>query len=404
MERDIVVIGGGHAAAQFCAGMAEAGQGARVHLVCEEPDLPYQRPPLSKSFLKRPDEAAQSIRGEAWYPEAGIELHLGTAAEAIDREARVVRLAGGRSLPYGVVVLATGTRARVLPGLPSGLSNVVLLRTAADARALRTHLGEARQVVVLGGGFIGLEIAATAQALGRQVTVLEAAPRLLSRSLSPEMAEHVLLSHRAAGVDIRLGEKVSDFEVAQARLRAIHLGAQRVPLDLLIIGIGARPETTLAQAAGLDCRDGVVVDAFMRSSDARILAIGDCARFPLSGQGSDRRLESVQNAHDQARTAVATVLDRPAPYAALPWFWSEQGSMRLQMAGCMPAQSVRHLRPGARGDAFSILHYTPQGRLACVESVNAPQDHMAARKLLEAGHSPAPAAACNPATALKTFT
>lgn len=227
MERDIVVIGGGHAAAQFCAGMAEAGQGARVHLVCEEPDLPYQRPPLSKSFLKRPDEAAQSIRGEAWYPEAGIELHLGTAAEAIDREARVVRLAGGRSLPYGVVVLATGTRARVLPGLPSGLSNVVLLRTAADARALRTHLGEARQVVVLGGGFIGLEIAATAQALGRQVTVLEAAPRLLSRSLSPEMAEHVLLSHRAAGVDIRLGEKVSDFEVAQARLRAIHLGAQR---------------------------------------------------------------------------------------------------------------------------------------------------------------------------------
>lgn len=150
MERDIVVIGGGHAAAQFCAGMAEAAQGARVHLVCEEPDLPYQRPPLSKSFLKRPDELAQSIRGEAWYPEAGIELHLGTAAEAVDREARVVRLAGGRSLPYGVLVLATGTRARELPGLPSGLSNVVLLRTAADARALRTLLGEAQQVVVLG--------------------------------------------------------------------------------------------------------------------------------------------------------------------------------------------------------------------------------------------------------------
>lgn len=403
MDRDIVVIGGGHAAAQFCASLTEAGQGARVHLVCEEPDLPYQRPPLSKSFLKQPEESVQSIRGEAWYAEAGIQIHLGTAVEAIDRKARVVRLAGGRSLPYGVAVLATGTRARTLPGLPERIDNVVQLRTAADARVLRRQLGEAQQVVVLGGGFIGLEIATTARALGRQVTVLEAAPRLLSRSLSPEMAEHVLRSHRAAGVNIRLGEKVSGFEVAQAKLQAIHLAAERLPLDLLIVGIGATPETTLAQAAGLDCRDGVVVDTFMRSSDARILAIGDCARFPLPQEESDRRLESVQNAHDQARTAVATVLDRPAPYGAVPWFWSEQGSMRLQMAGFMPTQSMRHLRPGAREGAFSILHYTPQGRLACVESVNAPQDHMAARKLLEAGHSPTPEAACNPATALKTL-
>ena len=401
--RDVLVIGGGHAAAQFCAGMVEAGQGARLHLVCEEPHLPYQRPPLSKSFLKNPQEAPQPIRGADWYAQSGIEVHLGARAEAVDRDARTVRLADGRALPYASLVLATGTRARSLPSLPSGLRNVGPLRTAGDAERLRANLAGASRVVVLGGGFIGLEIAATARAAGKAVTVLEAAGRLLGRSLSPEMAEHVRSSHQDAGIDIRLGVSVTGFEADGDRLVAVQCGAQRLEADLLVVGIGAVAETTLAQAAGLECRDGVVVDSFMRTSDPRILAIGDCARFPVPGGAGDRRLESVQNANDQARTAVATVLGNPSPYAALPWFWSEQGRLRLQMAGCMPAEAARHRRPGPREDAFSVLHYTPDGVLACVESVNLPQDHMAARRLLEAGRSPHPAMACDASVALKSW-
>jgi 3-phenylpropionate/trans-cinnamate dioxygenase ferredoxin reductase subunit len=319
MQRDVVVIGGGHAAAQFCAGMVEAGQGARLHLVCEEPHLPYQRPPLSKSFLKNPEEAAQPIRGSDWYAESGIKVHGGTIAEAIDRHAGTVRLNDGRGLPYSTLVLATGTRARTLPSLPAGLRNVAQLRTAADAAALRANMADARHVVVLGGGFIGLEIAATARALGKQVSVLEAAPRLLARSLSSEMAEHVLRNHQAAGIDIRLGTSATGFEADGDRLVAVLLGPERLDADLLVVGIGAVAETAIAQAAGLACRDGIVVDRFMRTSDPRILAIGDCTRFPLPG-GGDRRLESVQNANDQARTAVATVLGHSVPYAALPWF------------------------------------------------------------------------------------
>jgi len=403
MERDIVVIGGGHAAAQFCVGMAEAGQGGRVRLVCEEPHLPYQRPPLSKSFLKNAGEAAQPIRGEPWYADAGIELHLGAAAEAIDRASCTVRLAGGRALRYAHLVLATGTRARAVPSLPEGLRNVCRLRTAADAQGLRQRLEDAGRVAVLGGGFIGLEIAATARALGKEVTLIEAGGRLLGRSLSPEMAGHVLRSHEAGGVDVRLGAAPSRFECEGGRWLAVWLDGQRLEADLLVVGVGAMPETALAEAAGLACRDGVLVDGFMRTGDPRILAIGDCTRFPLPDGSGDRRLESVQNANDQARTAVATLLGQPSPYAALPWFWSEQGGMRLQMAGCMPAESVRHRRQGARPDAFSILHYTPDGRLACVESMNAPQDHMAARKLLESGCSPPPAGACDGAVALKSF-
>src|SRR6218665_245679 len=401
MHRDIVVIGGGHAAAQFCAGMAEVGLGARVHLVCEEPDLPYQRPPLSESFLKQASEEPQPIRDEDWYKAARIQVHLGVSVEAIDRASGAITLSDGRNLRYKTVVMATGTRARTVAALPSGLTNVAHLRSAQDARALRVRLKQAQRVVVLGGGFIGLEIASTAQSMRRQVTVLEAAPRLLARSLSPEMAEHVLHTHRAAGIDIRLGEMASSFEVTHGQVQAIHVGETRLPLDLLIVGIGAVPESRLAQDAGLLCRDGVVVDAFMRSSDPNILAIGDCARFPLGNGSGDRRLESVQNAQDQARAAVATVLGQPAAYPALPWIWSEQGSMRLQMAGCMPKDSVRHRRPGAREGAFSILHYTAEGRLACVECVNVPQDYMAARNLLAAGRSPGPQDACDPATPLK---
>jgi len=397
----IVIVGGGHAGAQLCNALAAAGLGSRVHLVCDEAELPYQRPPLSKAFLKTPQEALQPHRGPAWYAEAGITLHRGDAAVAIDRTARSVRLRSGAVLPYAQLVLATGSTPRTLPALPHTLANVALLRSAADAHRLRELITAAHSLTVLGGGFIGLEIAATARGLGKAVKVLESAPRLLARSVSPELAEHVLATHRASGIELHLGVTVDAFERAGERLAALSVDGRRHGVDLLVMGIGAAPETRLAQQAGLACENGIVVDENLRTSDPAILAIGDCANFPEHGSGRRLRLESVQNANDQARTALATLTGRPEPYRALPWFWSEQGPLRLQMAGLMPADGTRHRRAGATPASFSILHYVGE-RLACVESVNAPLDHMAARKLLESGKSPAPALACDPAVPLKS--
>ena len=398
----IVVIGGGHAGAQLCNGLAAAGLGARVHLVCAEPLLPYQRPPLSKAFLKGPDEALQWHRPAEWFAEAGITVHAGDAAVAIDRAGRRVTLASGRVLPYERLVLATGARPRSLPNLPPGLDNVAELRSAADAARLRDRLAAASSVTIVGGGFIGLEVAASARARGLAVRVLESAPRLLMRSVSAELSEHVLRTHQASGVELLLGVAVGGFQVGGDRLISLEVNGQTQPVELLVLGIGAAPEHALASAAGLDCENGIVVDEFMQTSDPAILAVGDCTNFPEARSGRRLRLESVQNANDQARTAVLTLTGAPQAHRALPWFWSEQGSMRLQMAGLMPADAERHLRPGATPASFSVLHYA-NGQLACVESVNAPMDHIAARKLLEAGISPGPAEACDPARALKSF-
>jgi 3-phenylpropionate/trans-cinnamate dioxygenase ferredoxin reductase subunit len=406
----IVVIGGGHAGVQLCNGLVAAGQGPRVHLVCAEPVLPYQRPPLSKAFLKGPDEALQWHRPAEWFAESHITVHQGDAAIAIDRAARRVTLASGRVLAYERLVLATGARPRSLPHLPAGLENVAELRSAADAQRLRGRLANARSVTVIGGGFIGLEVAASARARGLAVQVLESAPRLLMRSVSPEISEHVLRTHMANGIEVLLGVAVGGFVVDGQqegqqngqRLLSLEVNGQAQPVELLVPGIGAAPEHGLASDAGLHCENGIVVDEFMQTSDPAILAIGDCTSFPEARSGRRLRLESVQNANDQARTAVQALTGAPQPYRALPWFWSEQGSMRLQMAGLAPADAERHLRRGSTPASFSVLHYA-NGQLACVESVNAPMDHIAARKLLEAGISPDPAEACDPARALKSF-
>jgi 3-phenylpropionate/trans-cinnamate dioxygenase ferredoxin reductase subunit len=404
MEEDgaIVIVGGGHAGAQLCAALAGAGLGARVHLVCEEPELPYQRPPLSKAFLKHADEALLPQRAEAWYAQAGITLHRGDPALAIDRARRQVQLRSGRQLPYAWLVLATGARARTLPALAGAeAGNVFALRSAADALRLRDAIATHARLTVIGGGFIGLEIAATARGLGKSVSVLESAPRLLMRSLSPTVSAHVLKTHREAGTQVELGVAVGGFELAGGRVQALRVDGVRREVDLLVLGVGAVPAQDLAAAAGLDCDNGIVVDEAFRSSDPRILAIGDCASFPEPTRGRRLRLESVQNAADQARAALHTLAGQPMPYRALPWFWSDQGGLRLQMAGLLPPEASCHLRPGATPASFSVLHYEG-AQLACVESVNAPLDHLAARKLIESGSRIEPALACDPALPLKS--
>jgi 3-phenylpropionate/trans-cinnamate dioxygenase ferredoxin reductase subunit len=263
-------------------------------------------------------------------------------------------------------------------------------------------LNSSDRLTVVGGGFIGLEFAATARSMGKHVTVVESAPRLLARAVSPEISHYVLQLHRAAGIDIHLDARIGSYAIEGSRLAAIELDGKRHPVGLLLLGIGAVPETDLAQAAGLECNNGIVVDEFMVTSDPAILAVGDCTNFPDIASGRRLRLESVQNANDQARTAVATLTGAPRPHSAVAWFWTEQGTLRLQMAGLPPPQGERHKRPGAKADSFSIFHYAG-GVLHCVESVNAPLDHMMARKLLEARKSPAAALVCDPAVPLKTL-
>lgn len=399
--RKVVIVGGGHAAAQLCASLAEGGFEGQVTMVCEEGCLPYHRPPLSKTFIKDPDAQTQLLRAETVYRDAGIDVRLADAAVAIDRAAHTVTLASGHVLSYDALVLATGTRARRLPDVPDEVENLVYLRNAEDANRLRQAIADASTVTVLGGGFIGLEIAATAGHLGKSVTVFEAAPRLLARAVSPEASAHVAGVLDASGVQVHLGVAVDGFELEGTRVSAVSVQGQRYPVDLLVAGIGAVPETTLAEAAGLECVNGIVVDDLMRTSDPDIYAIGDCTSFPYARWGKTLRLESVQNANDQARTLAGVLLGTPVPYGALPWFWSDQGALRLQIAGLAPPETERVVRESGKPGSFSVLHFAG-GQLVCVESINCPIDHIAARKLLEQGKNPPREQLADPAIPLKS--
>jgi len=397
----VVIVGGGHAAAQLCASLIEGGFPGSLTLVCEEASLPYHRPPLSKTYIKDPEAPIQLLRPETAYANAGVQVLLADAAVGIDRDAGRLTLASGKQLDYDALVLATGTRARRLPDVPDELQNLIYLRNADDAARLRAAIADAPSVTVVGGGFIGLEIAATAGALGRPVTVFESAPRLLARSVSPEASEHVARVLHDSGVDLRLSSDLQHIRTENGRVRSVVVNDVEHPVDLLVAGIGAVPEITLAQAAGLDCLNGIVVDGLMQTSAPGIYAIGDCTSFPYARWGKTLRLESVQNANDQARTLAGVLLGTKTPYHALPWFWSDQGALRLQIAGLAPPDTERVLRPGAKPGSFSILHFA-DGHLVCVESINAPMDHLAARKLLELGLNPPREVLADPAVPLKS--
>ena len=409
-SNSIVIVGGGHSGAQLCASLAELGQAGRIHLVCEEPVLPYQRPPLSKAFFKKEGETVQSIRAQAWYDQQGIQVHLGDAVKSIDSDKQVVHLASGETLPYAQLVLATGTRARQLPSLPTNLDNVYTLRTAHDATQLRSALQGVERVTFIGGGFIGLELAATLQSLGKHVTVLESQGRLLSRAVSEELSSHVLDVHQKAGVDIRLNSQIKGFAFESHRVTHIELADETLAVECVLMGIGAEPEDALARQIGLACEQGIVVDSQMKTSNPCIWAIGDCTRFPWIQEMPTLRLESVQNANDQARVAAQSITGHEARYQPVPWFWSEQGGMRLQMVGLMPAKphSVRRSLPptaettGNPSVGFSLFHYQGE-QLQCVETVNAPMEHMMARKIMEQGLSPTPAMVADAATPLKNM-
>jgi 3-phenylpropionate/trans-cinnamate dioxygenase ferredoxin reductase subunit len=398
-----VIIGTGQGGFQTAASLRDEGFGGAITLLGDEPDLPYQRPPLSKAYLSgKAGLDLVRLRPERFYTEHRLRLQTGTRVTAIDRAGREVVLESGERLGYNHLILATGAHNRPLPVPGGALEGVVQLRSLQDAEVIRHRLERTRRAVVVGGGFIGLELAAVAAEQGLEVTVVEAMPRLMSRAVSPTVSSFVQATHEGRGIRFRLetavtaiigdGERVAGVETADG---------QQLAADLVVVGIGVLPNTALAAEAGLDIANGIAVDEHLLTRDRAISAIGDCASFPCRHADNARvRLESVQNAVDQARCVAARIAGRPAPYAALPWFWSDQGSLKLQIAGVSSPHDRAVLRPDPAKRGMSVFCYRGD-RLIGVESVNRPVEHIHARKLLASGVEVTPEQACDPGFDLK---
>jgi 3-phenylpropionate/trans-cinnamate dioxygenase ferredoxin reductase subunit len=397
-----IIIGAGHGGAQAAASLREDGYQGRITLVSDERVAPYHRPPLSKAFLKDPSAGPQFLRGPKFFAEHGIDLMLETRAAAIDRDAARVSLGEAGALEFSHLVLALGGRPRRLPIPGADRPGIYSLFSLPDAEALRAALSRGGEAAVIGGGFIGLEVAATLVGLGFKTTVIEATPRLLGRAVAPLVSEHMLRRHRAWGVEILLGESVEKIEGdATGPTEVITRSGRRVPATLVVIGVGMTPTLRLAEAAGLAVDNGVVVDDFLRTSDPRVFAIGDCASYPHWSVGRRLRLESVQNATDQGRTVAKAIVGKPEPYRAAPWFWSDQGPIKLQMVG-LSFEADDHVVSGdPEADRFSVYHFSGP-RLVAIDSVNSPAEHMLGRRMLAAGFSPTKEAARGGAAALRS--
>lgn len=389
-EHGIIIIGGGHGGSQLAASLRSEGYDGPLTLVTAETDIPYQRPPLSKAYLKDPAHDLLPLRPESFYEKNNIHLMLAAEVESIDPRGRSIRLADGAVLSFDGLAIATGARPRLPAVEGTHLAGVHVLRVAAEARALRERLASANDVVVVGGGFIGLEVAATARLLGKTVTVLEAAERLMGRVVAPEISRHFLELHRGWGSDVKLGTAIGGIVGEGGRVVAVETaGGERIAADLVLVGIGVEPNTGIAAAAGLAVDNGILVDATMATEMENVVSVGDCVSFPHWSLGRRIRLESVQNAVDQAKLAAKTLLGRPEAFHEVPWFWSDQGDVKLQMVG-LPFGATRSVVRGTLADnRFSVFHFADD-RLLAIDSVNRPADHMVGRKLLAAGISPSP--------------
>jgi 3-phenylpropionate/trans-cinnamate dioxygenase ferredoxin reductase subunit len=398
----VLIVGGGQAGFQVAASLRADGYGGPVRIVSAEPHPPYQRPPLSKALLLgKMDKARLLFRQPAFYEAQGIELHLGERVDAIDRETRSVRTASGLVLAYETLVLATGTRVRQLPVEGAGLDGVLYLRTIEESEELGRRIAAAERVVVIGAGFIGLEVAAAARMLGRPVTVLEVADRPMGRVVAPVISRFFERLHRERGVELVMNARIARLEGEDGRVRAVLMAdGTHHPADLVVVGIGVLPNVELAQAAGLACADGIVVDEHGLTSDPAILAAGECTSHPNRFAGGRARLESVQNAVDQAKAVAAAILGRHRPYDEVPWFWSDQYDVKLQMVGISRGHDREVVRGEPAGGKFSVFYFK-DGRLIAIDSVNRPSDHMAGRKLLSGGTSLTPEEAADEGYDLK---
>lgn len=396
-----MIVGGGHGGSQAAASLRADGYDGPLTLVSAETDIPYQRPPLSKAFLKDPKHDLLPLRPASFYEKERIALRLGVEVTALDLRDRTVTLSDGAVLEFDRLVLATGARPRLPQITGIEADGVLTLRHAADARLIRERMEAANDVVVVGGGFIGLEIAATARLLGKTVAVLEAADRLMGRVVAPQISSYFLALHRGWGTDVRLKTPVGHIAHDGGKVRGVATAdGAAIPADLAIIGIGVVPNIELAAAAGIAVDNGILVNEFMETSEPAVLAIGDVVSFEHWDLGRRVRLESVQNAVDQGKAAAATIMGKREAYREVPWFWSDQGDVKLQMVGLSQAADASVLRGRPESGSFSVFHYAGE-RLVAIDSVNKAMDHMVGRRLIAAGVSPPPAVVADEATDLK---
>jgi len=397
----VVVIGGGQAGASVVARLRSRGHSGPITLIGAEPHLPYQRPPLSKGYLLGEMEADRlMLRTADFYAENGIDLRLGQPVTAIDPGARTLSL-GSETIGYDALVLATGSIARRLPAAIGGdLAGVYTVRTLADIDTARPEFQPGRRLVIVGGGYIGLEAAAVAAKLGLEVTVLEMAPRILQRVAAPETSTFFRELHLKNGVTVLEGTGLDRLLGEGGRVTAARLANGReVPADFVIAGVGILPDTRLAEAAGLTIDNGIATDAFCQTSDPHIWTAGDCASFPHAG--GRLRLESVGNAIDMGECVADNILGAAQPYEPKAWFWSDQYDTKLQIAGLNSGYD-RIVTRGPEGEAISHWYYAGD-RLIAVDAMNDSRAYMVGKRLIEAGKSPDPAVVANPATDLKAL-
>jgi 3-phenylpropionate/trans-cinnamate dioxygenase ferredoxin reductase component len=386
MRAGTVIVGTGQAGFQTAASLRSEGYAEPITLIGEEPHIPYNRPPLSKGFvLGKQDAESIELRPVNFYKNHQINLLCSERVLGISRAEKQIEIASGGSLSYDSLVLAIGARNRMLPVPGAEMDGVLYLRSLAEAILIKERLAEAQHVVVVGGGFIGLELAAVARTFGKEVTVVEALPRVMARVVAPIISEFFRELHISRGVKILCGATVKEIRGSGRRVSEVALGDGSVlRADLVLVGIGVEPSTELASDAGLAVSNGITVDEYLQTADKDIFAIGDCAEYPNAFAGGRVRLESVQNAADQAQCIAMTIAGRQTKYNSLPWFWTDQYEIKLQMAGI----SARHDRVVTRGNAearkLSVFYFKNE-KLIAVDSINRPVDHMIGRKLIASG-------------------
>lgn len=401
----VVIIGAGQAAGDLAAALRERSFPGQVTLVGDEVLHPYSRPPLSKTYLLEEKQRSDLlIRSEDTYIRYGIDVHLGTRVRGIDRSRAEIHLAEGGTIGYDALVIATGGVAAPYPGGKlDGVGNVHYLRTFDDVERFRGRLAAGTRLTIIGGGFIGLEVAATAESKGVKVTVVERQDRLLSRVASPPISSFFGDLHSRHGVDVRTGRLVSDFKMTAAGdVSAVILDdGTAIDTDLCLIAIGLAPNSELAEDCGLDVADGIVVDEYLRTTDPAIFAIGDVARHPCSERGGTRRVESVANATEQARTLAATLCGQPASYSAVPWFWSDQYGLKYQSVGVRDPDDCVVLRGGPNVDGPFAVFYLRDGAVRAADVVQSPADFAMARKLVATRATVDPSLLADPSVPLR---
>ena len=382
MQEDIVIIGAGQAGAQVAQSLRQGGFEGPLRLIGDEPHPPYQRPPLSKKFLAG-EIGAEGLwlRPPAFFTTNNIDHIPNTRVVAIDRGAKRLTLANGDTLPYGKLVLATGTNARLLTLEGADKKGVVTLRSIADVDVIRNILQKSSSVAIIGAGYIGLEVAAVAKSLGKSVTVIEAQDRPMKRVVSQAVSDYFSGLHKARGIELRLNTGIEAIEGGDSVTGVRLSTGETVPAELVLVAVGAEPNDHLAAEAGLEVDNGILVDGCGQTSDPDIFAAGDCTRFYSNRYQRSVRMESVQNAIDQAKAVAQALLGQEVDYDPLPWFWSDQYDIKLQIAGLSEGYDDTKV-VGSTEDSKFYVAYLHDGRLIAVDSINSPRSHMMARRVI----------------------